>query len=338
MRMTETLVAVDVGASHTRVRVGSRGATGGDPSGDVVRSIRSADALFHLLGEVRRGVEGDGPVHLSAGVAGPMVDGGAREITNWSGPRRISPEALRSLGFHTILLMNDLEAAAHGLVALLASPRRETALLSLDGAPVPGEGNRVLVMPGSGLGSAGVVDLGGGRGERWHVVPSEAAHAAAGGQEHDPLLHALTEERRRPPTWEECVSGPGLETLWRLSGEGGDPPPARDIARLAREGEPRARTALDQYYLFAARFSQALSLAFLPLGGLYLSGSSTRANHDLIPRGAFLEAFRANPHMAPLLRQIPVFLVLEEINLLGAWSRGWAQRLPGPSTGSPPSW
>ncbi len=120
-------------------------------------------------------------------------------------------------------------------------------------------------------------------------------------------------------------------------GGGGDPPPARDIARLAREGEPRARTALEQYYHFAARFSQALSLAFLPLGGLYLSGSSTRANHDLIPRGAFLEAFRANPHMAPLLRQIPVFLVLEEINLLGAWSQGWAQRRSAPSTGSPPS-
>lgn len=335
--MRGTLVAVDVGASHTRVRVGGPGAAGVDVSADVVRSVRSVEALMALLQEVRLGIDGADPVHLSAGVAGPLVDGGAREITNWSGSRRISPGMLHALGFDRILLMNDLEAAAHGLVALLGSPRRDGALLSLDGAPAPGQGNRVLVMPGSGLGSAGIVDLGEGRGQRWHVVPSEAAHAAASGQEHDPLLHALTEERQRPPTWEECVSGPGLETLWRLSGDGGDPPPARDIARLAREGEPRARAALDQYYLFAARFSQTLALAFLSHGGLYLSGSSTRANHDLIPRQAFREAFRSNPTMEPLLRQIPVFLVLDEINLLGAWAEGWSRLSSQPSTGSPPS-
>lgn len=335
--MSGTMVAVDVGASHTRVRVGTREVPGGDTSVDMVQSIRSVDALLGLLGEVRQGIDGDGPVHLSAGVAGPLVEGGAREITNWFGPRRVSAETIRALGFDRILLMNDLEAAAYGLASLLDSPRRPGALDSLDEVSVPEGGNRVLVMPGSGLGSAAIVDLGVGRKPRWHVVPSEAAHAAASGQEHDPLLHALTEERLRPPTWEECVSGPGLETLWRLSGEGGAPPPARDIARLAREGDLRARAALDQYYHFAARFSQTLALAFLSHGGLYLAGSSTRANHDLIPREAFREAFRTNPTMEPLLRKIPVFLVLDEINLLGAWSQGWSRLTPRPSTGSPPS-
>ncbi len=322
--MAGTMVAIDVGASRTRVRVGGREAGFGRHQDPLIREVRSVEALHALLAEVRAGIETPGPVYLSGGIAGPQAGEGVRVITNWSGSRTVSPVVLRELGFDAVLLMNDLEAAAHGLVALLEDGPDPGELVAFGTDGVPPAGNRTLVIPGSGLGSAGIIDLGPDGPRRWHIVASEAGHAVAGGVEDDPLLQALSVRKGRPPTWEECVSGPGLEALWLAGGpDGDDPISAPEIAALAALWNPRARSAVQHYYLLAARFAQVLSLAFLSTGGLYLAGGTTRSNAPLIPEETFLEAFRRNPRMEGVLRQIPVFLVLAEINLLGAWVEGW---------------
>ena len=320
-----TLVAVDVGASRTRVHVG------GDPTafvragGALIREVRSASVLKELLAEVRDEVGGDGPVHLVAGVAGPSSGEGVREMTNWPSDRVVAAEALRALGYDRVLLLNDLEAAAHGLVALLRGDPGRDVLVPFGGAALPPSGNRALVMPGSGLGAAGIVDLGPGRDPRWHVVPSEAGHTLAVSFESDDVLASLARGKGGAPTWEDCVSGPGLEALWVAMGSTlrDDPLSAPEIAMRAATGDARCREALDHYYRFAAGFSQVLVLSILSTGGLFLAGGSTGSNAPLISEDGFLSAFRDNPRMEGVLRRIPVFLVLAEINLLGAWTEGW---------------
>lgn len=321
--MSETLVAVDVGASRTRVCYGDDVAhfPGQDP---LIRNIASVAALEAFLTEVREGIVNTGPVRLAAGVAGPEVASGTREMTNWTGDRLLSAERLSQLGFEDVVLMNDLEVSAHGLVAFLESSPSDEHIRSFTDASVPECGNRALVIPGSGLGSAGIIDLGLDAPSRWHVVPSEAAHVLAAGTGKG-VLTAVMQRQGRQPSWEEVVSGPGLEALWVAMepSHNDDPLSAPEIAYRAIHGDPRCQRALHYYYHFAARFSQLLTLSYLSFGGLFLAGGSTRSNAPLIRGDEFLAAFQDNEQMGPVLSRIPVFLVLAEITLLGAWTAGW---------------
>jgi|GEM_PF-5353650 len=332
--MSVTMVAIDVGASRTRIRVGEDPSDFDAPDGPMIRDIGSATALMDLLREVRADIAPHASVYLSGGIAAPPLGGDERVMTNWREDGRISISAIRELGYDRVELMNDLEAAAHGLVALLQQESRSGEIVAFDGASIPETGNRALVIPGSGLGSAGIVDLGERHDPVWKVVPTEVGHATAGWQEHDELLERVGGYLGHPPTWEDCVSGPGLENLWAAGGDpagdaGEGPLGAPEIAMLAASGDARARNALEHYYLLAARFAQVLALSFLSTGGLYLAGGSTRSNAPLIPEAGFLRAFRENPRMADVLEEIPVFLVLAEINLLGPWQLGW-RRLARP--------
>lgn len=322
--MSVVLVAIDVGASRTRIRTGSRPEDFHASPEPLIRDIGSATALLDLLREVREGLPRHVQVYLSGGIAAPPIGDDVRVMTNWPDDGMVSISAIRSLGYDRVHLMNDLEAAAYGLVAFLEDEPAPDQIVSFGGDPVPSEGNRAIVIPGSGLGSAGLVDLGAGHDPRWKVVPTEVGHAMAGWAEHDELLGRVEARLGRPPTWEDCVSGPGLETLWLAGGEPkSDPISAPEIAARASEGDAHAREALEHYYLLAARFSQVLALSFLSTGGLYLAGGSTRSNAPMVPGDSFLRAFRDNPRMDQLLEQVPVFLVLAEINLLGPWRLGW---------------
>ena len=139
------------------------------------------------------------------------------------------------------------------------------------------------------------------------------------------MLTAVGHRLGRQPSWEEVVSGPGLERLWVAMepSHNDDPLSAPEIAYRAINGDTRCQDALNYYYHFAARFSQLLTLSYMSFGGLFLAGGSTRSNAPLIRGQEFLAAFRDNEHMAPVLERIPVFLVLAEITLLGSWTAGW---------------
>ena len=321
--MTQTLVAVDVGASRTRVCVGQdpRHFPGHEP---LIRSIKSVAALEELLAEVRGGIDGPGPVRLAAGVAAPPASAHTRIMTNWQEDRVLGVSRLKGLGFDEVVLLNDLEASAHGLIAFLGTEPPGELLRSFTGATVPREGNRALVIPGSGLGSAGIIDVGAGRRDRWQVVASEVGHVLASGT-GEGVLTAVQDRKGAQPTWEEVVSGPGLEALWVAmeTDHEDDPLSAPEIAYRASHGDARCQKALHYYYHFAARFSQLLTLAYLSFGGLFLAGGSTRSNAPLISGEEFLAAFRDNARMGPVLSEIPVFLVLAEITLLGSWTAGW---------------
>ena len=328
--MSVTMVAIDVGASRTRIRIGEDPGDFDEPAGLLIREIGSATALMDLLREVRADIPPHASVYLSGGIAAPPLGKDERVMTNWPDDGRVSISAIRELGYDRVELMNDLEAAAHGLSVFLERDPLPGEIVAFGGAAIPEAGNRALVIPGSGLGSAGIVDLGARHDPRWKVVPTEVGHATAGWHEHDDLLDRVDRYLGRPPTWEDCVSGPGLETLWAAGGEPVDDPlRAPEIAMLASEGDARARNALEHYYLLAARFSQVLALSFLSTGGLFLAGGSTRSNAPLIPEDGFLRAFRENLRMADVLEEIPVFIVLSEINLLGPWQLGW-RRLARP--------
>jgi glucokinase len=88
-----------------------------------------------------------------------------------------------------VKLLNDLEVAAHGVMAL---PEQEIRTLQ---AGIPRRGNMVLIAAGTGLGEALIVR----DGDRRQVIASEGGHVdfAPRDEVEDDLLRYLRQEYGR---------------------------------------------------------------------------------------------------------------------------------------------
>jgi len=248
-------------------------------------------------------------------------------MTNWAGNPVIRLRDLEAWGLPAgrIWMLNDLEAAAWGIVALeegAIPARMKTVLFGPKGTACDPAGNRVVLAPGTGLGTASII---GGT-----PLPSEIQHADASplDDRHAALIARFRRSRRRPPSWEDFASGPGLAETYRglcaldrvppqvLAGKGQDEDAAGAVARAAGS-DPQAREALDLYYGCCGRAGQLLALAVQPAAGVYLCGANSTSNSAFIRRSRFLREFHANAAQGPLLRRFPVFLVGADLNLRG---------------------
>ncbi len=128
-----------------------------------IESLESAVEAF-LLGAPRLKVSA-----ACVGVAGPVVDGRC-VATNL--PWEIHERRLAAAANAPARLVNDLEAAAHGVLTLPA----EKFLVLQAGTPNPG-GNMALIAAGTGLGQACMVPD--GRGYRPRAPLRGAARLAA---------------------------------------------------------------------------------------------------------------------------------------------------------------
>lgn len=321
--MTTTLIAVDTGATHTRLAVGDAAA----PYEDTVRSRRRIDSSSDLRDFVASAVDAlphDGPILLAGGFAGPR-EGQELRMTNWDADDRITADMFLEAGVTRARILNDLEAAASGLVHRSDSRIRD-GLVPLTSWPLPDTGNRVLIIPGTGLGSAGILDMQREPNPKWRVVPGEAQHciASAQGPSEAKLIAKATTLLGRGPTWDDLVSGRGLEMIHELESTPGSTLSAAEIAALAAEGDVCCLTSLQAYYAFAGSFAQTLALTFRAEGGVFIAGSSTRENLDVLRESAFASRIARSHAMRHLLADLPVFAVTAELNLLGAWSHAGA--------------
>jgi glucokinase len=275
-------------------------------------------------------------------------------MTNWPGKPTLSLDEASRLALppRRTLFFNDMEMAARGLLEKLRAEGPPSGALSTLYAPPRGRGrrglgesgggNRVLVMPGTGLGTIGMVEdspAEGGEGARqgWpgrtRLVPSEVQHFAASplDADHLRLIEWLRDRRGSSgwPAWEDLASGYGLVQVYDgLAHLRGGPPlsarvracdAAAWIARRAAKGaDAVAVEALGIYYRSAGRVAQLLALAYQPRGGIFLAGASTRQNRRFIERSGFVAELHENASQRELLRQFPVYLVAEELNLAGA--------------------
>lgn len=342
------LLALDVGGTHSRAQVArlEGGQVAPHPAWPepVVRSACSKEELERFIREmVGRMGPGEDPGAAAVGVAGAALDPGGQgriRLSNWSGNPTLEVAELAAWGLpagHT-RLVNDMDVAGRGLLEMAsreplpASPC--PALFLPEGWQAPGgESSRVLVIPGTGLGTLGLITIRDRAGGLHHrQLSSEAQHALAGpiNAEHLELIRRYaSEEGGCWPSWEEFASGRGLvrsyRELGRLRGSpaapAGDlaPDPAAEIARRAVAGSDRlAEAALELYYRAVARVAQILALVYQPRGGIFLAGRTSRQNRAFILRSPFVRELQDNPLQGPLLTRFPVFLVLEELNLRGA--------------------
>ena len=337
------MVAIDVGATNVRARIVTV-ADGGEvtsPAADITAQVGSARSLYEFVADVVRAAERHGEVTETVVAVAGMMDVDCCNITNWPTDSLIELSRLEAAGLpaRRTWLVNDVVAGVWGARARIdGGAAREPAL----SAPALGEGSLVYLAPGTGLGAATLVRHGlGPLGAS--VVACEAQHTQIPRFAGDiaRTVDALVGTLRREPTWEELVSGPGLERIYRAqcaiagteavaaprdeasrasTGPGAPATPgagAGAIAAAALAGDAAALAAVRVYYQALGHFAQLLVLTHLPCAAVVIGGASTKHNLDLLRASGLTETFAEHPRFGGLLREIPVHTADGDLNLEG---------------------
>jgi glucokinase len=268
--------------------------------------------------------EGDRPAVDVAcvGVAGPVVDGRCA-ATNL--PWLVDEHALMyAIPAHRAKVLNDLEAAAHGVLGL-----EEHELIPLQTGS-PRRGNLALIAAGTGLGEA-IIST---DGQRRIVIGSEGGHGSFAPRTdlEDGLLAFLRREFGHV-SWERVLSGPGLHNIYRFLRETGVAPETRAVAeaidtqdpgavitrRALANDDPLCVKALELFVSLYGAEAGNLALKAMAVGGVVVGGGIAPRILPRLQEGSFVAAFRDKGRMAELLETIPVHVALNpKAPLLGA--------------------
>ena len=315
------VLAGDIGGTNSRLAICEVDGLQVERVAEAVVSSQAHDSLEEIV----RGFVLAHPMELHSaclGIPGPVH--GRRAVTT-NLPWQVDADTLeRALELGTVHLLNDLEASAHGVLAL---PDDAFHVLRR-GEDV--EGNMGLVAAGTGLGEAGILR------SRGRCIPfaTEGGHtdfAPRTDLEID-LLRWLEQQHARV-SWERVVSGPGIESLYAFLR---DRDPSAEPSWLAEElasSQPASRIthhaleqtnelcgrAVDLFLALLGAEAGNLALKLLATGGIYLAGGIAPRLVPLFERSPFLTRFDDKGRMQRITEQIPVRIVLDDMaGLIGA--------------------
>lgn len=321
------IVAADVGGTNTKMALGLAEAPGSPPlvqhvfrSGEHP-SLEAVLARFLRMDEV---VARGGPIAAACfAVAGP-VEGGRGRLTNlpWRPDER---EIAARFRIPAVRVINDFAAAGHGIDHL-----RPDDLLTLQAGTPLENAERVVVGAGTGLGVALL---------EWDD-PVYEVHASEAGHTDfapvDPLQDLLLQHLRREfgrVSYERVLSGSGLVRVLRFVEDSGYAQPSAALREAMAEGDPAravseaalagsdeaAVRAMDIFVSAYGSFAGNMALVTLAQGGTYIAGGIAPKIAPKLVDGTFMQAFTAKGRFEPLLRSIPVHVVVNErVGLIGA--------------------
>ena len=314
------LLAGDIGGTKTVLAVF-------EPAGDGLTLVREGVypsqgfATFDaILAEFLGGAGATKPGLRSGcfGVAGAVVDGRC-QTTNL--PWVLDEWALaEAIGVPRVKLLNDLEAAAFGMLVLGPD---ELEVLQPGGSPsAGGRGNIGVIAAGTGLGEAILY----WDGERHHPIASEGGHGDFGPRtdlEID-LLRYLRATLGGHVSYERVLSGPGLHNIYQFLRDRGDyaepawlaerlgaGDPNAAISQLALAGaDPLCVAAVDLFCTIYGAEAGNLALRCVALGGVYVGGGIAPKLLPALKKGDFLRGFNEKGRLTELLRRIAVKVAL----------------------------
>lgn len=289
--------------------------------------------------------------HACFDVAGPVVDGHAR-LTNL--PWAVDASALQiELGLQSVRVLNDLAAIAHAVPRLGASD-----LETLQGGAPTLSGALAVIAPGTGLGEAFLVSVGG----RYRDYPSEGGHAdfAPPTRALQGLLPYLL-DRFDHVSYEMVCSGIGIPHLYEFFRESGAPESTVFAEHMAATDDPTrlildsalgrappsaaCRATLDAFVTILGAEASNLALKVFATGGVFLAGGIPWRILPALRDGRFMAAFCRKGRFSELLEKIPVHVItnadvallgtacfalesLAESGVSGAAARGGKKRAP----------
>ena len=253
----------------------------------------------------------------SFGIAGPVVDG---KVKTPNLPWMIdTAEVRRALKLEAVTLLNDLEAAAYGIITL-----ENDEFCTLNEGTMRHSGNKALIAAGTGLGQAILYD----DGHHFHPLASEGGHGdfAPRNELEIELLRYLI-GRFGHVSYERVVSGPGLFNIYRFLKDvrgieepkwltdrlaaADDASAVISKAALAGETEICVKT-LDLFVSAYGAEAGNLALRAKSVRGLYIGGGIAPKLLDKLKDGAFMRAFVDKGRYTDLLAATAVQVVLNE--------------------------
>lgn len=251
------------------------------------------------------------------GIAGAVVDG---KVTTPNLPWMIDAADIRRvLKLDSVILLNDLEAAAYGVLTL-----EDDEFTILNEGVVRHAGNKALIAAGTGLGQAILHD----DGRHFRPLASEGGHAdfAPRNETEIDLLRYLI-GRFGHVSYERVLSGPGLINIYRFLKEVrrmAEPPALSErfsteddaaavISQSALAGQFEiCAIALDLFASLYGAEAGNLALRAKAVRGLYVGGGIAPKIVAKLKDGAFMRAFMDKGRYSELLSAIPVQVVLNE--------------------------
>jgi glucokinase len=281
----------------------------------------SLDEVLALFLETHRKLE------LQAacfGVAGTVMDGRSKLMNL---PWKLDQAELAQMsGAPRVALLNDVEAAAYGMLTLGDGDR---AVLNA-GSPQT-NANIAVMAAGTGLGESFLC----WDGERYRASATEGGHAnfAPRTEREIELLRFLRDDFGGHVSTERVLSGPGLQNIYRFARQrsGTSEPdwiserfatddPSALIAQLALESRDDA--CVESLELFASIYGAEagdIALRYLALGGVFIGGGIAPKILPALQTDAFMRAFVDKGRYSELVAGIPVCVSLESrAPLLGA--------------------
>ena len=280
---------------------------------------------YHNLEEVVGKMLLEHPAEITEaafGIAGPVVEGRSK-LTNlgWEvDSRRVS----HVLKLDSVGLINDLQATAYGTLRI---NQTEKVMLN-PGVPQP-QSPVAVIASGTGLGESALI----WDGKRYRAIPSEGGHTDFGprSEVEIELLRFLTRKYGRV-SYERIVAGPGFVNLYEFFRSRAPYPepvwlkekltsqdPSATISQAGAEG--RDQVCVDVVETFASVYGAEagnLALKILATGGVYVGGGIAPKILPMIQK-RFMEAFVNKGRYTPLMKQMPVYVVLnEQTALIGA--------------------
>ena len=316
------VLAGDVGGTKTNLALYEKRGSGLIPVRETSLQSRQYDSLEAAI---ERFLESGPRQSIDAaclGVAGPVVEGRC-VATNL--PWIIDEQVLsRAIPAAKVRLLNDLEAAGHGVLVL---PANELRTLQ---AGAPKRGNIAVIAAGTGLGEAMIVR----EGDRKVVIATEGGHTdfAPRGDLEEDLLRYLRKEFGRVSV-ERILAGPGFFNLYRFLRDTGWAKESPEVADRVRSGDPASvitsRAASDgdalcvkTVEMFVSIYGAEagnLALKTLAVAGVVVAGGIAPRIIDWMTTGGFMTAFKDKGRLSPLMDAIPVQVALNpKAPLLGA--------------------
>jgi glucokinase len=277
---------------------------------DSIQVLRCADhAQFCNAVDAYLEQAGRPPVrHAAVAIATP-VQGDAIQMTNhhW----QFSIEATRrTLGFATLLVVNDFTALSMALPHLDPSHRQQV------GAGQSRPDNAIgLVGAGTGLGVGGLIPAGG----RWIPLKSEGGHVSFSPlDEREVFILQHCWKRYEHVSAERLVSGPGIELIYQaLVVRNGvapdDTASTPDILRRAlEEADPLCLEVVDCFCGMLGTVASNVAVTLGALGGVYIGGGVVPRLGAFFARSSFRNRFESKGRFGAYPAFVGVATILSE--------------------------
>ena len=277
-----------------------------------------------LVAEFLADVANHQPDYACFGIAGPIQN---QHCNTTNLPWTINaPELADAFALKDAYLLNDLEAAAYGMLHL-----DDNDLIELNPQAVPQAGHRAVIAAGTGLGEAILAF----DGERYFVIPSEGGHCDFGpnSKQEDALLQFLRQRFGGHVSLERILAGDGFGNLYDFLRSTGYAEADPEIEQALLQGDrnaiisqhglagddPLCSEVLRLFVRIYGSETANLALKCLPKAGIYIGGGIAPKIQAALQSGEFMRGYLDKGRMAQAIQHIPLRLSFNpEAPLLGA--------------------